>query len=100
MKRGTTPTHKFTLPFDTGLLAAVRIVYAQLDNVVLVKTGEDLTLSGDTITTSLTQTETLQFTCKAPVEIQVRVLTLSGDAHNSDIVKVSVDRCLEDEVIE
>lgn len=100
MRRGTTPTHTFTLPFDTGLLKCVRVIYAQMNQVVLVKTGEDLTLEGNTVRTALSQEETLSFSCNKPVEIQVRILTLAGDAQNSDIIKVPVARCLENEVIE
>ena len=100
MNRGTTPKHHFTLPFDTGLLKTVRIVYSQMDEVILVKTGDDLIFEGDTVTTQLSQEETLRFSCRKPVEIQVRVLTKAGEAHNSVIIKTSVSRCLETEVIE
>lgn len=100
MNRGTTPTHTFTLPFDASILSQVRIIYAQMGRVVLVKTGEDVILSGNTVKTKLTQEETLSFNCAHPVEIQVRVLTLAGDAQNSDIIKVPVSRCLDNEVIE
>lgn len=100
MIRGTTPTHSFTLPFDTRLLSCVRIVYAQKGNVVFVKTGENVTLRENTIETTLTQEETLSLNCTSPVEIQVRVLTDDGTAMNSDIVLVPVSRCLENEVIE
>ena len=99
MQRGTTPTHTFTLPFDTSMLSQVRIVYSQMGRVVLVKTGDDITMSGTEIKTRLTQEDTFAFSCSRPVEIQVRVLTKSGEAKNSDIVEESVKRCLENEVI-
>lgn len=99
MKRGTTPTHTFTLPFDTSLMSIVRVVYAQLGRVVLTKTGEDLSLSGNTVTVKLTQEDTLLFNCAHPVEIQIRVATLTGDVYNSDIVRTTVSRCLENEVL-
>ena len=99
MRRGTTPTHTFTLPFDTSQVKCARVVYAQMNRVVLVKTGVDLTLEGNTIRLTLTQEESLRFNCSKPVEIQVRVLTLAGEALNSNIVKVPVQRCLESEVL-
>ena len=99
MHRGTTPTHTFTLPFDTSIVSQARIVYSQLCCVVLVKTGEDLVMEGNTIRVRLTQEETLAFNCSHPVEIQLRILTMAGDVQNSDIVKVSVKRCLENEVM-
>lgn len=99
MRQGTTPTHTFRLPFDVSILSRVRIIYAQNGRVVLVKTGGDVTLSGNTAETKLTQEDTLSFSSSYPVEIQVRVLTLAGDVQNSDIVTVSVGRCLESEAI-
>ena len=99
MKRGTTPTHTFTLPFETSLLKTVRVVYAQLGQVILVKTGGDLNLSDNTVSVKLSQEDTLRFNCSHPVEIQIRVVTLLGDVHNSDIKRVSVGRCLENEVL-
>ena len=99
MKRGTTPTHTFTLPFDTSLLSVVRVTYAQMGRVVLTKTGEELTLEGNTVTVRLSQEETFRFNSSHPVELQVRALTADGDAINSDIVTVPVGRCLDKEVI-
>lgn len=100
MNRGTTPIHTFTLPFDTSLLSQVRIVYAQMGKVILVKTGAAVKMSGNTLQTKLTQKETLAFSCNRSVEIQVRVLTKAGEAQNSDILTVSVNRCLDTEVME
>lgn len=99
MKRGTTPTHTFTLPFDTSLLSVVRVIYAQLCKTVLVKTGEDLDLSGNTVTVRLSQEDTLLFNCSHPVEIQIRVATAAKDVLNSDIMRVPVGRCLESVVL-
>lgn len=99
MRRGTTPTHTFTLPIDTALLKTVRVIYAQMGRVILVKTGDDLTLDGYEIRTTLTQPDTLAFNCSKPVEIQVRALSKFDEAMNGDIIQVPVDRCLEDEVL-
>lgn len=100
MKRGTTPTHTFTIPFDTSTLATIRVIYAQLGRIILVKTGDEVSASGNTVTVRLTQEDTLKFNCSHPVEIQIRVVTPAADVHNSDIMNMSVDRCLEDEVIQ
>lgn len=99
MKRGTTPTHTFTLPFETSLLKTVRVVYSQLGRVILTKTGGELSLSGNTVSVKLSQEDTLRFNCSHPVEIQIRVKTLTGDVHNSDIERTTVGRCLENEVL-
>ena len=99
MRRGTTPTHTFTLPFDTGMVAKANILYAQDEEVKIKKTEADATMDGKVISVKLTQGDTLLLDCKKAVEIQIRVLTPGGDALNSDIIRVPVERCLENEVL-
>lgn len=99
MRRGTTPLHTFVLPFNTDTLAAVRIVYAQDGEPVLVKTADDCDMSGDKIEVRLTQKETLSFIEDKFAEMQLHVLTLGGEALTSNIVKDYVCRCLDDEVL-
>jgi len=99
MTQGSTPTHTFTLPFDlTGM--KVRVVYAQMKQVVIRKEDDDLTVEGDTVTLTLTQQDTLRLRSDQKVEIQLKVLTAAGDALVSDIHTVSVARCLDLEVLE
>lgn len=97
--RGTTPTHTFTLGLDTALLKTVRIIYSQMGRVILVKTGDDLTLDGNEVSTTLSQEETFAFNCSKPVEIQVRALDHLGGALKTKIYTVPVGRCLEDVVM-
>lgn len=99
MRRGTTPTHTFTLPFDTDTLSKVRVIYAQDDIPVLVR--DDAELDGNNVVVKLTQEETLKFNEQKNVEIQLRALTADGeDAIASDIMRASVKRLLENEVFE
>jgi hypothetical protein len=42
MRRGTTPTHTFTLPFDTAMLSKVRIIYSQGNSPVVTRDNADL----------------------------------------------------------
>lgn len=99
MIQGTTPTHVFTLPFSTESVKEIKILYAQDNSIVLVKTAADCTMENDTATVKLTQEETLLFENKKLVQIQVRVLTFAGDALTSNIEHVSVDKCLDNEVL-
>ena len=99
MIRGTTPTHVFTLPFDTSLVKTLQIIYKQKSDVMLTKGNEDCMLEGDTVTVKLTQADTLSFDYSKPVEIQVRVLTIDAEALVSNIVRVRVEQCLNDEVL-
>lgn len=100
MRRGSTPTHTFSLPVDTSIIAKQRITYAQQGQIVMVKTDDDITLAGNTIQVKLTQAETLAFCVNRAVEIQWEALTTSGDKLQSGIMSVGVDRCLNDEVLE
>lgn len=99
MRRGTTPTHTFVLPLDMDTVTSFRVIYAQGDEVKLRKEKDDCSIDGNVITVKLSQEETLSFNMGKIVEIQVRILC--GDiAMASDIMYVSVERLLEDEVIE
>lgn len=100
MIRGTTPKHKFVLPFTVDNVATARVVYSQSRTVIFVKTGDDLILSGNQIEIHLTQADTLSFRPRETVEIQVRILTPNGDALASGIHTTTVECCLENEVME
>lgn len=100
MRRGTTPTHKFILPFSVDMISAVEISYAQSGAVKLTKTTADCVLEDKTVSVTLTQEDTFLFTEDVPVEIQIRVLTTGGQALASDIYSVSCKECLSDGVLE
>lgn len=99
MIRGTTPTHYFTLPFDTDKVKEIKIIYAQEEQIVLEKTIDDCTLEGNTASVKLTQEDTLLFDCHKFVQIQVRVLTKNDEAMASEIENVKVGKCLDNEVL-
>ena len=100
MRQGTTPKHTFTLPFSVPGNSVVRVIYAQNGEIVLVKTGSDVDVLVNEVSTTLTQEETLSFDSNAQnTEIQIRILMPDGSAVASDIIRVSVKKCLEDKVI-
>lgn len=99
MRRGSTPTHIFNISLDTNLISKVRILYAQNDRVVLRKEDADCTREGQKIIVKLTQRETLLFK-QGKVEVQLRVITPSGDSIPSKVYTVNVQRLLENEVFE
>ena len=99
MKRGTTPVHKFFLPFSAELIKDVEITYQQTRRDVLVRRLADCTLDGDCIMTTLTQEETFSFAEGGVVDIQIRVITTRGDVLASDIFHVTSERCLSEEVL-
>lgn len=95
---GTTPTHTFNIPFDTSIMD-VRVIYAQNNNVVLTKIGEDCKVENKTVSVTLTQEDTFLFDHKSPVEIQLRILTSNGCVLASIPKKVGVTKCLENVVM-
>ena len=99
MRRLTTPTHKFTLQIPPETIKELLITYAQGSKIVLEKRTADIEREGRVATVKLTQEETKKFAADVDVEIQVRVLTLGGEAFASDIIKTSVKRVLNDEVL-
>ena len=99
MFKGTTPTHIFGVDIDTNLIKTVKITYSQKDEEVLVKRTEDCTLGEGTITTKLSQEETFLFTGNSLVTIQLRILTLGGDALVAEPIMMSVGKCLDNEVL-
>lgn len=99
MIRGTTPTHTFEIPFDTALIADLRISYAQTDGEIVVKCKDDATLTGNTISVTLTQEDTLNFNCSKKVLVQIKIKTHKGDVMGSDVMCISVERCLNEEVL-
>jgi hypothetical protein len=98
MRIGTTPTHTFTLPADiASTVAKVRVIYSQCDSVVMTK---DVTaLTGNAVVIKLTQEETLKFHDRKPVDIQLHLLTKSGEALTSDIITKPPFEFLGNEVL-
>ena len=90
MIQGTTPTHKFNVDIDTGLIDKLRISYEQNGKIVLWKEKKDCTLSGNTITTKLSQEETIEFDAPSNVRVQLHATTANGDSLVTKPVSVPV----------
>lgn len=99
MIRGTTPTHIFKIPFDTGQLKEIRISYAQDDKVIVEKNTSDCILKGDEITVTLSQEDTLKFSHRKVVEVQLKVLTIDGGVLANNVIRVSAEEVLNEEVL-
>lgn len=103
MIRATTPTHKFTVPFDPEQTREILLTYAQRGKIVLERRKEELSFTEENeehvITTRMTQEETALFQAGFPVEIQMRVLSAAEDALASDKITVRVEDVLNDEVL-
>ena len=81
------------------MIKSIRIVYAQNTRTVLVKNTEDVTIGDKSVSVRLTQEETRRFSPTGNADIQVRILTVQGDALASDIIRVPVQDVLDNEVL-
>lgn len=100
MIRGTTPTHTFHLPIDTSTIKEIRITYRQNSRIILEKTEADVEMDGSAVQFTLTQEETLKFSHKSRVQLQVKVLTNGNVVLASPIKDLNVSEILNDEVLE
>lgn len=100
MRRGTTPTHTFSLPFSVTMISALRITYAQNGRTIMTKTEQDVDASDQEISVRLTQEETLMFSDKSDVEIQLKILSTAGDVLASPVYTVHPLRIIDEEVLQ
>ena len=99
MYKGTTPLHTYEVDLDTALIKTIKITYTQNGKEVLVKRTEDCSIEPGKISTKLSQEDTFLFDGNSLVTVQLRLLTTEGDALRTDSVILSVDECLDDEVL-
>ena len=102
MKRATTPTHDFIIPFEVSLLEKVKLTYAQLSVskskvIIFQKEIKDLELFDNTIRYTLSQEETLMFQGGKEVEIELKVK--ANGKVMIDTFTTDCERCLCEEVL-
>lgn len=98
MKRGTTPTLTFELPFESNQIKNLNIAFSQKKDMKFSKEKDDCELSENQVKVKLTQSDTLSLD-KGSVNIQMRVLTKDDNALASDIINVEVEDILKEGII-
>lgn len=98
--RGTTPTHIFEIPFDSDIVKSMNITYCQHKEIILEKDLSDCILDGNSISVTLSQDDTLKFSHRRPVEIQIKILTNSGKVLATSVTDIKVGRVLSEEVLQ
>lgn len=104
--RGTTPVQPFTTSIDLTTAVVLYITYKQAGKIRIEKTLEDCTITPTSVTTKLTQEETLQLiqdesvllngkTETPDVEIQIRARLANGEVVRSNIMVSDVGRILK-----
>lgn len=99
MIRGTTTTLICTLPFEVNKLQYAYLTITQDKKIVIDRQIDCTALSGDKIEVHLSQEDTLRLVEKLQAEIQLRGVTVEGEAVASNIVTTYVERILKDRVI-
>lgn len=97
---GTTPTYKITInSIDMSTVRNIYITFAQGEGVEITKTGDEITIEQNVVSTKLSQEETLRFH-EGIVLVQVRGTTKSGDAFASPLYSEKVQPILLGRAIE
>ena len=100
MVQATTPTFVLTLPNDVDPSDFANIYFTlRQKNVLIEKTGTDLTIDGQTVSVYLSQAETLQLVPGA-AQIQLNWTYANGSRACSNIASVQVTENLLKEVVE
>lgn len=99
MRRGSTPTQRFSVGMDLRGAEKVYVTYSQAGANVIERTNdESMTIDSTSITFKLTQDETLKLH-PGTVEIQIKFKLADGTVGYSKIMHVPAERVLKDEVI-
>ena len=101
MRRGTTPTLIFTIPYAASMIESGFITFAQRGVVCLEKRIDDEAVELDDyqIQVFLTQNDTLAMTDAAELKIQIRLKLTKGIAVASQVMKTKVGEILKGGVI-
>ena len=100
LRRGTTPTILFSLPFDTSIIRNCEIYFSQNDSLLLTKELKDMVLSGTYLAVTLSQEESLLLDEEEKCEIQIRFMFTDGSVDSTTIRKDKVYKILKEGVIE
>lgn len=98
MRKGTTPTFTFELPFSIDIVKKAKFMLKQND-AVLVKYLEDATTDNNSLTWRLNAEETMKFGHNVFCLTQIQVITNHDESLVSEIYSVSVSEYLDKEVM-
>ena len=98
MRVGTTPTYVFQLPEGADSVKTAKVTFRQNRTVILEK-KEECIIEDNVVKVSLSQEETFLFDARYKTDVQLRVVTPSGDALSSDIYTLEVAECIDREVL-
>ena len=95
---GSTPTNTFEIPFKAAQVKDMEIIYKQGGKEKILKRKSDIELSDYLAKVELSQDDTFNLDDSTKVQIQLRVKDNEDRVIPSDIIVVSVEECLFNEV--
>lgn len=99
--RGTTPTHKFALPFAASVVKDLTVTYCRENGEVIVKKRlRDCAVEDDVVSVTLSQQESLSFEPEEIVEVQIKLSTDGGNVLASPKYRIAVEDALDTEVFD
>ena len=96
MRRGTTPTITYTLPFDAELVQIAEITISCPGYAYISKSKDKMYINGNKLSIRLTQEETLLFRPGGIVSIQLALRLDGGTCIRSQIHKEPVTDALKE----
>ena len=98
MYRGTTPTFTFTLPIECETITKLSVAFKQGGELLFERGLPDVTMSGNVLSCTLTEEETLQLRWGMELQIQLRV-GVGSARMASQVFRVPVNQILQDGVL-
>ena len=105
MRRGTTPTIKFSIknrfgkPILVNGLADGRVTFEQFNRPIVEKKLSECVLLDNTVSVTLTQEETLRFDASSDVKVQCKFADSSGVVVATRIKQIPCHDILNEEVL-
>ena len=99
MFRGTTPTNRFEVEVDLTTATAIYITYKQGNTIAFEYSSNDIVVTSNSLTVTLTQQDTLKLVSGKEVQIQIRAKFSDGTAIASNIIHTTADEILKDGAI-
>lgn len=95
---GSTPINTFDIPYKAEQVKDIEIIYKQGGKEKILKCKSDIELTDYLAKVELSQEDTFNLDDSTKVQIQLRVKDIRDKVIPSDIIIVSVEECLFNEV--
>lgn len=98
MYQATTPTLRFTTPYEESQISDILLTFSQGERVINFGIS-DVELNAYGVNVELTQEQTKNFKTNIPVEAQMRIKLTDGTVVASQIISINIHKSLNLEVL-